>query len=75
MTDGPLPSAVLDLPRHQIPRPLVRGDFDLRPYTDSSNSRGAWQVLNTLVPLALLWGLAFRALSNGSWLLVPLMAL
>ena len=79
MTDGPLPSAVLDLPPHlpphQISRPLVRGDFDLRPYTDSSNGRGAWQVLNTLVPLALLWGLAFRALSHGSWLLIPLMAL
>ncbi|MCS5700476.1 fatty acid desaturase [Cyanobium sp. FGCU-52] len=75
MTDGPCSRAVLDLPRPQIATALVRADFDLRPFTDRSNLRGAWQVLNTLVPLALLWGLAVWALSHGSWLLIPLMAL
>jgi omega-6 fatty acid desaturase (delta-12 desaturase) len=40
-----------------------------------SNARGAWQLINTLVPYGLLWWLAVVALRQGSWLLLPLLAL
>jgi omega-6 fatty acid desaturase (delta-12 desaturase) len=54
--------------------PLRRSDFDLKPYMDSSNGVGAWQILNTLVPYGLLWWLAVILLHQGSWLLVPVLA-
>jgi len=34
--------------------------------------RGAWQMLNTLVPYAALWYLMYRSLSVSGWLTVPL---
>jgi omega-6 fatty acid desaturase (delta-12 desaturase) len=75
LIDGPAPAVVLDLPRPLPLKALVRSDFDLRPFTDRSNVRGAWQVLNTLLPLALLWWLAVWALGHGSWLLIPVLVL
>ena len=77
MTDGPSPpAALLDLHHPQIAnKSLVRADFDLRPFTNSSNARGTWQVLNTLLPLSLLWWLAIWAIGRGSWLLIPVMVL
>jgi omega-6 fatty acid desaturase (delta-12 desaturase) len=39
----------------------------------SSNWIGAWQVVNTLGPYALLWWLAVDCLRHGSWLLLPVL--
>ena len=41
----------------------------------SSNWVAAWQVANTLVPYGLLWWLAVSCLRQGSWLLLPVLAL
>jgi len=53
----------------------LRSAFSLRPYMDSSNLRGAWQVLNTLGPVVLLWALVPVAARTSWWLLVPLVVL
>lgn len=54
---------------------LRKSDFELKPFMSSSNGLGAWQILNTLVPYALLWGVAVRLLQQGSWLLWPVLGL
>lgn len=41
----------------------------------SNNWLAAWQVANTLVPYGLLWWLAVSCLRQGSWLLLPVLAL
>jgi omega-6 fatty acid desaturase (delta-12 desaturase) len=41
----------------------------------SSDSIGAWQILNTLVPYGLLWWLAVLGLREGAWWVVPVLAL
>lgn len=38
-------------------RALRRTDFDLAPFRSSSDALAAWQLLNTLGPVALLWAL------------------
>jgi omega-6 fatty acid desaturase (delta-12 desaturase) len=38
-------------------RPLRRADFELSPYRNPSDARAAWQLLNTLGPVVLLWAL------------------
>ena len=52
-----------------------KSDFELRPFTHSSNRLGAWQLFNTLVPYGLLWWLAVTLCHQGSWLLVPVISL
>ncbi|MFM9047155.1 MAG: fatty acid desaturase [Cyanobium sp.] len=54
---------------------LQKSDFDLKPFISSSNTRASWQILNTLVPYGLLWWAAVSLLHQGSWLLVPVLAL
>jgi acyl-lipid omega-6 desaturase (Delta-12 desaturase) len=45
------------------------------PYQRPSTSRSVWQIVNTLVPYALLWYLMYRSLAVSYWLLVPLVIL
>lgn len=55
--------------------PLQRSDFELKPFMGSSDAIATWQILNTLVPYGVLWWLAVRALGQGSWWLLPILAL
>lgn len=55
--------------------PARRRDFELKPFIASSNWIGAWQLVNTLVPYALLWWLAVECLQHRSWWLVPVLGL
>lgn len=59
------------------PRPLSRQDFDLASYRVRSDGRAAWQLLVTLVPVALLWVAVPRLWAAASlrWLLLPDLAL
>jgi len=41
----------------------------------SSNGRASWQILNTLVPYALLWWAALALRAHHAWLLPPVIAL
>jgi len=41
-------------------------------YQKPAVARSAWQIANTLVPYALLWVLAYLALSVSWWLTLPL---
>jgi len=53
---------------------LRRIDFDLAPYRTPSDARAAWQLLNTLGPVALLWALIGWLAHTPSaleWLPVP----
>ena len=66
----------LDRPAaHPTPGSPKRTDFELKPFLDSNNWVGAWQIANTLVPYGLLWWLAVSCLRQGSWLLLPVLAL
>jgi acyl-lipid omega-6 desaturase (Delta-12 desaturase) len=59
-------------------RGITRADFELKPFTLSSNGLGFWQIVNTLIPYALLWWLASWCLHQAPALLVlvlPLMVL
>ncbi|MEA5508830.1 fatty acid desaturase [Crocosphaera sp. UHCC 0190] len=47
----------------------------LKPYMKSSNFRGTYQILNTVVPYILLWFLAVKAVDISLWLLLPIMVL
>ncbi|HZL44055.1 MAG TPA: fatty acid desaturase [Verrucomicrobiae bacterium] len=44
----------------------------VKQYQNPSVGRGAWQIVNTLVPYALLWYLMYLSLSVSWWLTVPL---
>lgn len=55
--------------------PLQRTDFDLKPFINSSNSLGWWQIANTVVPYGVLWWAAVSCLQHRSWLVVPVVGL
>jgi omega-6 fatty acid desaturase (delta-12 desaturase) len=62
----------------QHPKLKNRGDFSLAPFRRSSNALALWQLLSTLLPMALLW--ASLPWICGSWgprsvLLLPVVAL
>ncbi|WP_438982845.1 fatty acid desaturase [Vulcanococcus sp.] len=62
----------------QHPKLKNRGDFSLAPFRRSSNALALWQLLSTLLPMALLW--ASLPWICGPWgprsvLLVPVVAL
>ena len=44
-------------------------------YQKPSTARGAWQIVNTLVPYAALWYLMYLSLAVSWWLTVPLAVL
>src|SRR5512140_2618705 len=44
-------------------------------YQQPSNARAMWQVVNTLVPYALLWLLMYWSLRVSWWLTIPLAVL
>ena len=48
---------------------------ELSAFQRPSRSRSIWQLINTLIPYALLWVLAWRVLEYSFWLALPLMAL
>ncbi|MBE9028531.1 fatty acid desaturase [filamentous cyanobacterium LEGE 11480] len=52
---------------------IRKSDFVLQPYMKSSDFRASYQILNTVVPYLLLWGLAVKAASVSLWLLPPIM--
>ena len=54
---------------------VKKSDFVLTPYMKSNDLRGAYQILNTVVPYVLLWVLAIKAASVSFWLLPPIMVL
>lgn len=57
-------------------KPTVKkSDFVLSPYMKSSDWRATYQILNTVVPYFLLWGLAVKAAAISLWLLLPIMVL
>ena len=41
-------------------------------YQKPSIGRGVWQIVNTLVPYAVLWYLMYLCLAVSFWLVVPL---
>ncbi len=43
----------------------------MAPYQAPTAVRSAWQVLNTLVPFALLWWIMYRCLAVSYWLALP----
>lgn len=49
-----------------------RAEFLLKPFLTSSNIRASGQILETLVPLAVLWWLVPQASAWSPWLLIPL---
>lgn len=59
----------------RAPADIRRRDFVLRPFLERSNAIGAWQVLNTLGPFALLWLAALWCLEHQPVLLLPVLAL
>jgi hypothetical protein len=54
---------------------IKKSDFVLTPYMQSSDWRGAVQVLNTIGPYVLLWWLAVQVMSISVWLLPPVVGL
>lgn len=52
-----------------------REAFVLKPFLAGSNARALGQLLETLVPLAVLWWLVPQVLAWSAWLLLPLGAL
>lgn len=54
---------------------IKKSDFVLTPYMKSSDLRGTYQILNTVVPYILLWLLAFKFAAISVWLLPPIMVL
>ncbi|MEO1068440.1 MAG: fatty acid desaturase, partial [Cyanobacteria bacterium J06638_6] len=52
--------------------PLKKSDFVLKPYMQSSDLRASIQILNTVVPYAVLWVLAVKAAAVSLWLLPPI---
>lgn len=55
--------------------PPKKSDFVLTPYMQSNDLRATYQTLITLVPYALLWGVAGPARAMSPWLLLPIMVL
>jgi omega-6 fatty acid desaturase (delta-12 desaturase) len=52
-----------------------KSDFVLAPYMKSDNLRATIQILNTLIPYLLLWGLAVKAAAISIFWLPPIIAL
>ena len=52
-----------------------RTDFVLRPFLERSDAIAAWQMANTLGPLALLWWAALWSIDHRPWLLPPVLLL
>ncbi len=45
------------------------------PFQRSATARSVWQVVNSLVPYAILWGLMYWALQVSYWLMLPVAVL
>lgn len=56
-------------------RVIKKADFVLKPYMESSDRRAIGQMLNTVIPYLLLWGLAVKAAAVSVWLLPPILGL
>jgi acyl-lipid omega-6 desaturase (Delta-12 desaturase) len=54
---------------------IKKSDFVLNPYMKSNNLLATYQILNTVIPYAILWFLAFKAASASFWLLPPILVL
>jgi len=52
-----------------------KSGFVLAPYMKSNNLRATYQILNTVVPYALLWILAVKAASVSLWFMPPIIVL
>ncbi len=48
---------------------IKKSDFILAPYMKSNDLRATYQILNTVVPYLVAWGLAVKAISVSLWLL------
>ena len=59
-------------PRSEL---ALRSDFILKPYLNSSDSLGFWQLTNTLLPYAALWVMAFWCAGHAPWLLAAVLPL
>lgn len=70
LPQGISPATLSD--RAEVRQPK-RGDFELKPFMDSSNLRGGWQIANTVIPYAALWWLADWSLKHAPLLLIPTM--
>ena len=59
------------------PKTLTRQHFDLASFRQRSNGRAAWQLLVTLVPVALLWAVIPHLMATAAlqWLMLPVLAL
>lgn len=55
-------------------KPLAWKDL-VAPYQTPTVGRSAWQVVNTLVPYAVIWYLMYRSLAVSYWLALPLVLL
>ena len=53
-------------------RPWLKLNPVLAPYQKSTYRRGIWQLINTLVPYAVLWYLMYRSLAISYWLTLGL---
>jgi acyl-lipid omega-6 desaturase (Delta-12 desaturase) len=54
---------------------IKKSDFSLNAYMKSDDLRATYQILNTLVPYLLLWGLAVKAAAISLWLLPPIVVM
>jgi omega-6 fatty acid desaturase (delta-12 desaturase) len=54
---------------------IKKGDFVLLPYMERNDLRATIQILNTLVPYILLWGVAYKAAEVSIFLLLPVIGL
>jgi omega-6 fatty acid desaturase (delta-12 desaturase) len=52
---------------------VSQADFVLKPYIDSSNLLGVWQLANTVIPYGFLWYLALWSVRHQSLLLAPVL--
>ncbi|WP_254970829.1 fatty acid desaturase [Cyanobium sp. Candia 9D4] len=53
----------------------MRGDFELKPFMDSSDLRASWQIANTVLPYAALWWVADWSRQHAPLLLIPTLGL
>lgn len=54
---------------------INKSDFVLNTYMKSNDLKATYQTLNTLIPYAILWFLAFKAIAISLWLLPPIIIL